>query len=186
MKILGGQFKGKKLFLPKNNKTRPLKNIVKESIFNLLEHSKKFNTQIKDSTILDLFAGTGSFGIECLSREAEKVIFFENYPEAIDILIKNLSLLKKKLKFKIFNDDCIKYLHSNLKLNLSFDIIFIDPPFREVKVDLIFEAIIKRKLLKKNGVIIIHRHKKDNLNLSCDLNILDKKCYGLSNIYFIN
>ena len=46
MKILGGQFKGKKLFLPKNNKTRPLKNIVKESIFNLLEHSKKFNTQI--------------------------------------------------------------------------------------------------------------------------------------------
>ena len=68
MRIISGRFKGKKLLLPKDKNTRPLKDLVKESIFNLLEHSKKMNINLKNSTILDLFSGSGSFGIECLSR----------------------------------------------------------------------------------------------------------------------
>ena len=86
MRIIGGNFKSKKLFLPKDKNTRPLKDIVKESIFNLIQHSKKINLDIENSLVLDLFYGTGSFGIECISRGAKKVVFFEDYPEAIKVL----------------------------------------------------------------------------------------------------
>ena len=75
--------------------TRPLKDVVKESIFNLIQHSNKININIKNSQILDLFSGSGSFGIECLSREAKKVTFIENYPEAIKILEKKFEFFKK-------------------------------------------------------------------------------------------
>ena len=77
MRIIGGKHKGKKLFLPSDKLTRPLKDMVKESIFNLLQHSKKINISLEDSTILDLFSGTGSFGLECASRGAKYVVFFE-------------------------------------------------------------------------------------------------------------
>ena len=75
MRIISGNFKGKKLFLPKDKNTRPLKDIVKESIFNLINHSSKINLNIENSLVLDLFSGTGSFGIECLSRGSKNVIF---------------------------------------------------------------------------------------------------------------
>ena len=76
MRIISGKFKGKKLFLPNDKNTRPLKDLVKESIFNLIQHSNKININLIDSDILDLFSGSGSFGLECLSRGAQKVIFF--------------------------------------------------------------------------------------------------------------
>ena len=75
MRIIGGKFKNRKLIFPKNFKTRPLKDSVKENIFNILEHSKKINIQIKNSDILDLYSGCGSFGIETLSRGAATVFF---------------------------------------------------------------------------------------------------------------
>ena len=77
MRIISGKFKGKKLYLPKDKETRPLKDLVKESIFNLLFHSKKICVDIKDSSALDLFSGSGSFGMECISRGSESVFFFE-------------------------------------------------------------------------------------------------------------
>ena len=79
MRIISGIYKGKKILQPLDKKTRPLKDITKEGIFNILEHSKILNFKIKDSKILDIFSGTGSFGIECLSREAKSVTFVENY-----------------------------------------------------------------------------------------------------------
>jgi 16S rRNA (guanine966-N2)-methyltransferase len=68
MRIISGIFKGKKILDPKDIKTRPLKDLTKESIFNIINHSKKFNINLKESVILDLFSGVGSFGIECLIK----------------------------------------------------------------------------------------------------------------------
>ena len=101
MRIISGIFKGKKILQPKDQKTRPLKDLTKESIFNIIEHSKKFKVELKNSIILDLFSGTGSFGIECLSRNAKKVIFVENYCGILPILKRNLSDLKSIDNFKI-------------------------------------------------------------------------------------
>ena len=77
MRIIGGILKGKKIFQPNDKKTRPLRDLVKESIFNLIAHSSKFNCRVENSNILDLFCGVGSFGIECLSRNADKVFFWK-------------------------------------------------------------------------------------------------------------
>ena len=83
MRIISGKYRGKKLYLPMDKETRPLKDLVKESIFNLLSHSKKIFVDIKDSSVLDLFSGSGSFGLECISRGSENVIFFEKYTKAL-------------------------------------------------------------------------------------------------------
>ena len=83
MRIIAGNYKGKKIFFPKTKHTRPLRDLVKESIFNLIENSNKFDIKIKDSNVLDLFSGSGSFGLECISREAKKVTFVENYFDSL-------------------------------------------------------------------------------------------------------
>ena len=94
MRIISGILKGKKLTVPSDKMTRPLRDIVKESIFNLIEHSKKINFNINNAHVLDLFSGIGSFGIECISRGAGNVDFVENYSLAQNIL------KKKYFKFK--------------------------------------------------------------------------------------
>ena len=77
MRVISGKLKNKKLYFEKNSKTRPLKDSVRENIFNILKHSKKTNISLRNSNVIDLYAGTGSFGIECLSREASYVLFVE-------------------------------------------------------------------------------------------------------------
>jgi len=186
MRIISGNFKGKKLLLPNDKLTRPLKDIVKESIFNLIKHSKKINLTIENSLILDLFSGSGSFGIECISRGAKKVIFFENYSEAIKILEKNLNLLKNIDCYEIYKKNCFDFFGSNRSLNLEFDVIFIDPPYKETKINEIIEIILEKKILTQNGVVIIHRHKKDAIKLTNKLKIIDERTYGISKILFGN
>ena len=85
MRIIGGSFKGKKILQPDDNVTRPLKDLTKESIFNIINHSNKFSINLNYAYILDLFSGVGSFGIECLSRGVKKVIFIERYEKVLII-----------------------------------------------------------------------------------------------------
>ena len=98
MRIISGNLKGKKILQPKDKYTRPLKDLTKESIFNIIEHSNLLNVKIKKSNILDLFSGVGSFGLECLSRRSLSVTFVENYSNTLDLLKKNIinNNLKKK------------------------------------------------------------------------------------------
>ena len=102
MRIIAGKLKGSALFQPKDKYTRPLKDLVRESIFNLLSHSNKISLELEESSVLDLYAGTGSFGLECLSRQARIVCFVENRKDAIKILEKNIEKLKVKKKQKYF------------------------------------------------------------------------------------
>ena len=90
MRVISGNFKGKKIIEPKDTKTRPLKDLTKESIFNIIKHSNKFKVSIENSVVLDLFSGVGSFGLECISRGAKHVTFVENYGKVLPILKKNL------------------------------------------------------------------------------------------------
>ena len=86
MRIIGGRFKNKKILLPVDKNTRPLKDMVRESIFNIIEHSNLFENKIFNSLVLDLYSGSGSFGLECLSRGASKVVFCESY---LPVIIKH-------------------------------------------------------------------------------------------------
>ena len=183
MRIIAGKFKGTTLYRSKDKKIRPLKDMVRENIFNFLTHSNKISFQFERANILDLYSGTGSFGLECVSRGALSVTFFENYKKVLPILKKNifnidLFKISKIVDHNIFDQKAF----DNLKK--KFDIIFLDPPYKEKKISQLLEKIIELNLLKKDGIFIIHRHKKEKDILPKKFKILKEKSYGISKIIF--
>ena len=185
MRIISGISKGKKILEPKDINTRPLKDLTKESIFNIIRHSNKFNLRLEDSSVLDLFSGVGSFGLECLSRGASNVTFVENYDGVLPILKKNVSNLNYQENSIIIEDNII----DNLKFKnfrKQFDIIFMDPPYKENKISSILNNIIEFKTLNIGGIIIIHRHKKEKDNFPERFQIIEEKTYGISKVIFGN
>ena len=147
--------------------------------------SNKFKIDLHNSNILDLFSGVGSFGIECLSRGVKNVIFVENYSKVLPILKKNLQSLKSIKNYRIFDKDINRSNFLTL-LNNKFDIIFMDPPYKEKKLSFLLNAITKLELLNTNGIIIIHRHKKEEDDLPKEFNLILEKNYGISKIIFGN
>ena len=184
MRIISGLNKGKKLIMPNDKVTRPLKDMAKESIFNILTHSKYINFNIKDSKVLDLFSGIGSFGLECISRGSKFVFFLENYPPVLEILKKNIINLKYENKSKIMNIDAFKINKDTFRIDQKFQIIFCDPPFEEKKIEVLIKNIIEMDILEKNGIIIIHRKKGDLDNYPKKFKLIDTKSYGLSTFVF--
>ena len=183
MRIISGKFKGKKLLKPKDKETRPLKDLTKESIFNIINHSNKFSIDLKKAHVLDLFAGVGSFGIECLSQGAKHVTFVEKYERVLPILKRNLNNLKSEINYEIIESDILnRFEFKSLKLN--YDLIFLDPPYKEKALENILNTIIENKILKENGIIIIHRHKKEIDKFPKNFQLIDEKKYGISKIIF--
>ena len=184
MRIISGSFKGKKIFEPKNSLTRPLKDLTKESIFNIIAHSNKLKINLSSAVVLDLFSGVGSFGIECLSRGVKEVTFVENYKEVLPILKKNLQNLDlnnyKIIKKNIYKDDIFNNFEN------KFDIIFLDPPYKDKNINIIFEKITDLKILKKNSIIILHRHNKEEDIFPKNFKIIEEKKYGISKIIFLS
>ena len=185
MRIISGNFKGKKILQPKDETTRPLKDLTKESIFNIIVHSNKFDVKIEESNILDLFSGIGSFGLECLSRGSESLIFVENYKEVLPILKKNISNLNYQNNSLIIEENIFDKLNFKI-FKKKFDIIFIDPPYREKNLSLVLINIIKSDILNNHGIIIIHRHKNEKDKFPEKFNIIEEKTYGISRVIFCN
>ena len=183
MRVIGGRFKGKKLLEPKDKETRPLKDLTKESIFNIINHSNKFSIEIKKAYVLDLFSGVGSFCIECLSQGADHVTFIEKYDGVLPILKKNINNLKSEINYEIIENDILNNFEFK-SLKLRYDIIFLDPPYKEKALKNILNTIIENKILKDNGVIIIHRHKKEIDEFPKNFQLIDEKKYGISKIIF--
>ena len=184
MRIVAGKFKGITLYEPKDKKTRPLKDMVKESIFNFLNHSNKISFQLEQSNVLDLYSGTGSFGLECVSRQAAKAIFIEKEKEAVKILKKNIEKLKVKNKIKIFFNDIFELIEKQNIFVSKFDLIFCDPPFKDTNIEKLIELIFNKNLLNKNGIIILHRNKVIKEKLPNNFKIIDERIYGISKIIF--
>ena len=185
MRIIAGTFRGKKILEPKDTLTRPLKDLTKESIFNILNHSNKFEINLKNSNILDLFSGVGSFGIECLSRGAKQVVFAEKYNVVLPILKKNLQSLKLIENFEIIEKD-IYDINFFKSLNKKFDVIFMDPPYKDKNLDLLLNNIKNENVLNKKGVLVVHRHKNEKDLIPEKLKVIEEKKYGLSKIIFLS
>ena len=159
-----------------------MKDSVKENIFNILEHSNVIKVKISNSNILDLYSGIGSFGIECISREAGKVTFVENDQQAINILranLKNLSFLKR---VKIINDTISNFL--TLKQEEKYNIFFFDPPFADKEYINYLKLLKIKGIYYKNHIVIIHRDKRSNDILNDCLKLKFEKIYGRSKIIF--
>ena len=185
MRIISGNSKGKRIIEPKNKATRPLKDLTKESIFNIIHHSNKFNVEIENSNILDLFSGVGSFGLECLSRGSSFTTFVENYKEVLPTLKKNISNLNYEKNSLLIEKDVFVDLNLN-KFKKKIDIIFIDPPYKEKKISTLLSKIYEFKILRNNGILVLHRNNKNKENLIENFKIIEEKNYGISKIIFGN
>ena len=181
MRIISGKFKSKKLELPDYKTTRPLRDFVKENIFNLITHSKDIKFNFKESKVCDLFSGSGSFGLECLSRGSENVIFVEQNINVIKILKRNILKMKATTNYDVIENDVISFLSSKT-IRSNLDLIFIDPPYLFKKNKEIFNLISKNF---KNILIIFHTHIKNELNIPLNFKILIEKKYGISKIVFL-
>ena len=182
MRIISGKYKGKKIQFLKVLGTRPLKDVVRENIFNILNHSKKINVKIENANVLDLYSGMGSFGLECLSRGAKKITFIEKNFEVSKILAKNLKtfminkeafLINRKIEdsFELINKD-------------KFNIFFFDPPFNDKEFINNFKSIKLNNIIHKNHIVVIHREKSSNDELENWIEIKFKRNYGRSKIIF--
>ena len=184
MRIISGFFKGKTLDYLKNATTRPLKDVVKENIFNILVHSNLIKVDIKNSIVLDAYSGIGSFGLECLSRGAKKIFFVEESKDAIKILEKNITLLSVVNKSEIFNCKIEKFL--DLKKREKFNIIFFDPPFIDEVFVKNLSFIKNNHMYCPNHLVVIHREKDSNDKLDKYINVIFSRKYGRSKILFGN
>jgi len=182
MRIITGKLKGKSINYIKNNVTRPLRDSVKENIFNIIKHSNKIQVEIENSNILDLYCGVGSFGLECISLNAKNVTFVDKDNKATKTLLENLnkhSLLKKS---EVINDKINNFLKICKK---KYKIFFLDPPFSDDQFIEILKLIKEKKIFEEDHIVIIHRERKRlDKNLNNILEILIEKEYGRSKIIF--
>ena len=183
MRVIGGKLRGNLIYNPTDKSTRPLKDMVRESIFNILKHANNEKKELLNSNVLDLFSGTGSFGLECLSRGAKRVYFFENYENSIKILKKNIIKLNQLDNCRILQKNAYELSSKDLD-NKIMDLIFIDPPFRDTKINMLLENIKNLGIAKKNTLIILHRSKKIKEEFIHGFKILREQTYGVSKILF--
>jgi len=174
MRVISGQWKGFKLDGGQSKETRPLTDRIKESIFGIL------GEQIVDAEVLDLFAGSGSFGIEALSRGANSVIFCEKSKTATNIIRKNLIKTKCNLdNFNIFNSDVSKALAYFSEQQTNFDVIFVDPPFKTPIGKEFLSSLSDYDILNKDGILIYRYYKKESVPEQEGIfNLTRQKSYG--------
>ena len=169
IRISSGILRGKRIPFNFKDSLRPTSNKLKEILFNWIQFD------INDSICLDLFSGTGSIGIEAVSRSAEKVIFVELNKKNYSRLVKNISTLNIKEKTKIFFKDAYLWVKNN---DLSkFDFIFLDPPFNEDH-ELKILNLIQKKDLKSSCKIYLEYSKFTELNIPESLSLLKEKSVG--------
>ncbi len=169
MRIISGKYRGKVLKTFSGQDIRPTSDRAKEALFNIL------NQKVVNGEVLDLFCGTGSIGVECISRGAKKVVFVDNSPESIAITKANVSSIRESGEIVLASAD--RFL-SNYKA--PFDIIFLDPPYKYDNAKLLFEKIYENKLLKDDG-IIIYEHKSDRVSEEYDnFNLYSTRKYGIA------
>jgi 16S rRNA (guanine966-N2)-methyltransferase len=177
MRIIAGKYKSRIIKTIKGLETRPVLDRVKESIFNILIH--KYH--LEDTNVLDLFAGSGSFGLESISRGAGKVTFVEKAAITQKILLENIKNLECESQCHVSKRDVRSFLDGCAE---KFDLIFCDPPFKmEDSLNIINKIFIK-KILKDDGLLIF-RSDNDFTAESFSFKLIDKRKIGINIMYFL-
>ena len=172
MRIISGKYKGKNLIGFDIEGTRPTMDRVKESLFGIIQ------TKIKNSIVLDLFAGSGSLVIEAISNGALEVYFIDNNIELINIIKKNTSNMDDKIH--IMKSDYKNALELLKNSNIKFDIIFLDPPYKLNLINDCLDKIVKYNLLNDDGIIVCEYETEEIYNSS--LKLIKNKKYGSKKI----
>ena len=171
MRVISGKYKNKNLVGFNINGTRPTMDRVKESLFASIQ------SNLKDSIVLDLFAGSGSLGIEALSNGSKSCYFVDSNIKSVEIIRKNVAEVEENINIlKKDYIEALKYFNDN---NIKFDIIFLDPPYQMNLINNSIKLIEKYDLLNKNGVIVCEYESEI---FSSNYGLLKEKKYGCKNV----
>jgi 16S rRNA (guanine966-N2)-methyltransferase len=157
LRVISGEFKGRKLEQIEGMEIRPTSDRVKESLFNIL------GRRLIDCTFLDLFAGTGGIGIEAYSRGAALVVFNDQSAQSIKVLKSNLNKLNISDKVEVFNTDYLNAINRLGNDKKKFDIIFIDPPYLKGYEKNALVQISEFNMLAEDGIIVVEHDLKDKM-----------------------
>jgi 16S rRNA (guanine966-N2)-methyltransferase len=173
MRVVAGINKGRPLKAVPGKNTRPTTDKVKESVFQIL------GPFFQGGSCLDLFAGSGSLGIEALSRGMDTCVFVDKNPKAIQTIRENIGMLKLEDQVEIFRTEAYRALSAASKRGLSFDLIFLDPPYRKYNYLELIDTIEKEELLHAGGIIYCEHDSHDKLPESLSGFIMKKHAnYG--------
>ena len=184
LKIIGGTKKRTKLEVAEKN-LRPTTSKKRESIFSIIESfakKKEINLYLK-TCVLDLFAGTGSLGLESLSRGAKFCYFYENNLKNAEILKNNCLKISNPNNFKIIKENVNITGFKEIKKKIS--LLFIDPPYIFNNFNKLLTTIINADILLDNSIIIIETHKSTKVELLGSMHKIDERIYGITKITFI-
>ncbi len=173
MQIITGKYRARKLVSVEGDTTRPTLAKVKESVFNLI------SSEIEDNVVLDLFAGSGAFGVECISRGAKKVYFVDSAPNAISAIKVNTRRMNED--FEIIKSNFLDALENFSKKNEKFGLVYLDPPYKSDFAMQSLSMLQSKNLLLDNSVIVVeHANQNDLQNLPECFIIKKSKKYGIA------
>jgi len=177
MRVVAGKLRGRTLIVPKGDSVRPTTTRIKETLFNVLQG------EVEGAKVLDLFAGSGALGIECISRGAEHVTF-------ADVSKISLAAVKENLRgvdsgYDVVNSDCFLFLNRAAVRGLRFDLIFLDPPYASGLAEKSIDLIISLGLLNENGIMVYEHGSEKEFSLKAEGYVTRTKKMGTITAEFI-
>ncbi|MGI6705392.1 MAG: 16S rRNA (guanine(966)-N(2))-methyltransferase RsmD [Clostridia bacterium] len=180
MRIIGGIAKGRTIYTPKGERTRPTADRIKESVFAIIQD------YIPNSRVLDLFAGSGNMGLEALSRGAKGCVFIDMDRTSIEVIKKNTINLNFTTQTRVYQSDYRSALRKLQSRNETFDVIFVDPPYNRGFIQPVVAMIHQMDILDQNGIIVVEHSIHETIDTGgIPLQVKDQRKYGITMVSFI-
>lgn len=176
MRIIAGKYKGQQIFSAKDDSIRPTTSRIKEYIFELL------NEFVRDALVLDLFSGSGSLGLEALSRGAAHVTFVDKSQNSLRVLKKNIARLKVAENVAIVKKDVLSFLRQNKE---PFDLVFADPPFKWNRYIELLPLVFLKENLSEYGIFVLESERTHDIEWETNVyEVIRQKKFDRSLITF--
>ncbi|GER08261.1 DNA methyltransferase [Iodidimonas muriae] len=182
MRVIAGQFRGRRLRAPDDRAVRPTSDRLRETLFNILSHSQQ--PSLVGAHMVDLFAGTGAVGIEALSRGARHVTFVEKAPKSLSLLKSNLATMKAEDKAIVLAKDATKLPAPALEHG-PVEIAFLDPPYHKGLADLALSSLRDKGWLAPNALVVAETARDETLSLSEGFGLFDQRQMADSRLWFL-
>ena len=180
MRIIGGGLKGKKLISIPGKKVRPTADRLRESIFNIISY------KVPEAVVLDLFSGTGAFGIESLSRGARQAVFVEKSRGALYVIKRNIQASVLEKQAQVIKWDIAKNLNCLRRIPLRYDLVFMDPPYNRDMIQKGLRNLYHSDCLNQGGYIVVEHSASEPIpENTMEFAIFDQRKYGKTLVTFL-
>ena len=177
MRIIGGQYRGRKLFAPKGLQVRPTADRAREAVFNIL------GARVRGARVADLFAGTGAMGLEALSRGASQAVFVDSQPAALAAIRRNLDTMGLTEPL-VLRADLSRGLRPLVETG-PFDLIFMDPPYAGNVLNFVLTKLKQEGLAAPDGLVVVEHGGDQGSWEETGWKVLDERRYGRARICFL-